>query len=728
MVELDFNRLARGLSASTRQVRATAQGDASRELSRSIEESNKQRQLTRFDSILQNDQIGIYKVEELPNGAKKKTLRADWQKQFDQLQDLYSEEFGDMIGYDSLADYISKDPNSDEPVKKKNRKVYGAIRREGVPSSVEAEAEAGSESAIAAAKEPQDIYVIPVQNQEGRFSLKTIFGTDQEDDKPLKFSAKELEMYLSVILPEMMEIRRNPSASTFQSNLQSGSFDIGATGQDGVSFTEFRGGSQDSVVGLLNKDTVQEVAAAFMDPEVSTPEKISLLAALTKEYNQSPVILREVTGQDDTVPSTILPQGAAGAGAMNVAAAAAGAAATNVSTDPITLSLTDVIPELQGITTDEEVRKVIESIGTEELASRGISAESVANIQTIMSEQGINDSEELKKAVEDKRINNPYVVSASLGLILQDENGLINGQPYNEWTDEYFNYITSGVKNQDSTAMDLTNAMLDRETQQIAREKLLIDDAANKNAAFANVLKQSEIEFKRFTNRVGNVTALSENAMKYLSNPTDNANLRSEYVQFTGEFNSLVRSVATKGRNTYREEGGPSDYELVENYWNSTDLGKAGVKMTDLDYFRITSNEVEGVSGLMKMRYEIAADNVIEYLTGNVVPNFGIFAESDWQDWLDDFANVDFEKGKSVLTQESLVVVRNANGIPYKIAGKNREGTIIAEAELSRFIEDLTSGNKIRLEDLSLLLAIIPTVGDQQFVREQPGPKQRRDT
>jgi len=127
------------------------------------------------------------------------------------------------------------------------------------------------------------------------------------------------------------------------------------------------------------------------------------------------------------------------------------------------------------------------------------------------------------------------------------------------------------------------------------------------------------------------------------------------------------------------------------------------------------------------MRYEIAADNIRQYMTTNWVPNFGVFAESDWQDWLDDFANKDENKGPSVLAQESLVLVRNSQGVPYKIAGKNREGTIVAEAELSRFIEDLTKGNQIRLEDLSILMQILPSVGDEIFTREKTGDKQRRD-
>ena len=378
--------------------------------------------------------------------------------------------------------------------------------------------------------------------------------------------------------------------------------------------------------------------------------------------------------------------------------------------DPVTDNFSQTFPEFEGLDKNQIISQVQSLMTSGEFAQRGFSQEQVTNIRGFLEQQNINNLDDMKQAVDQGVIRNPYLTSLSINLLLAGPDGMVGGQSVADATEKMENFITTGISTRD--AKELTDSVQ-------AQQRL---DTASSNAFLRRVEEQNRInenlrdEFIDFTT---DLKKRGKNVRKYLSQlklkPKDrdkdfDSTLRDEYAVWESGFDDNIRQIT----NSY----GGVNSQLFTDVWRQTERGRAGIDPTPRDMIRYlieanafkSDKATSNMRDALNLRVDIAAETVLNGARGTKwpIPNLG--------EWFADFPRRDESDTGSLrqLFKDRLVLVTDVNGNITKIAGKARTGTGYAfQAEEEQFIGALVQGG-IPLDQIEILIEELSVEGDQE--------------
>ena len=377
--------------------------------------------------------------------------------------------------------------------------------------------------------------------------------------------------------------------------------------------------------------------------------------------------------------------------------------------DLVTDTFSQTFPEFEGLDKNQITSQVQSLMTSGEFAQRGFSQEQVTNIRGFLEQQNINNLDDMKQAVDQGVIQNPYLTSLSINLLLAGPDGMVGGQSVADATEKMENFITTGISTRD--AKELTDSVQ-------AQQRL---DTASSNAFLNRVKEENRIneglrdEFIDFTT---DFKEKGENVREYLAQlklkPEDraenfNSTLRDKYALWESGFDDNIRQIV----NNYGGVRNP----LFTDVWRQTERGRAGIDPTPRDMIRYlieanafkSDKATSNMRDALNLRVDIAAETVLDKARGTTwpIPNLG--------EWFADFPRRDESDTGSLrqLFKDRLVLVTDVNGNITKIAGKARSGGIAFQAEEEVFMNTLTAGG-IPLDQLEILIEELSVEGDQE--------------
>mgnify|MGYP003134710196 CR=1 FL=1 len=325
-------------------------------------------------------------------------------------------------------------------IKKKNRAVYAPTRaKKGVvPTSILQAAEAGDANAIELQKQYEagtlQAYVTPAINQEGRFSLLNLFGTNKEDDVPIAYTKSEVEAGLQSRVSKFnldadrLFPRRSEAVSTAN---KIGAKDISNIG----------GGTDESFIELVN---------GVYDENAGRGTTNAFLKNLEKIYNANPQFFMEqkpASSQDPTIEV---------GSEEDVMVDVQGVQKTFEQAYPTLVGL-------DGLELDKEINNLMESGAFDMLGE-----EQKNQIFKDLEDEGIGSVPDLMKKREEQKVNaqEQYKEVYLLNILASrpDKNGklvLPDGRTAKEATDDLFNAYYTGSP--DATLSDLATAQDNRQ-------------------------------------------------------------------------------------------------------------------------------------------------------------------------------------------------------------------------------------------------------------------------
>lgn len=257
-------------------------------------------------------------------------------------------------GDETFGTFLSKNPGTNQPVKRRLKRVYAPIIAKGEAGNEVVRKAAEGDSANKDLLNSGNVYsyVIPVLRDDNKFSLKTIFGTDQDDDEPIKLSPDKFRASLltayalnnHLVDPQLNRERSFAIANqnVFSDPVGMGDRRLSMTGEGGTT-------------SIL--DT--EVIDMLLDDNVPTPDKLNVLDAIFNEYLKTEPILDDGPRGDARKPG----DGATTDGAGDVSD---DADATPAPTPAPTVTQT-------GVTFNKERDEVLKAIEKESNKQRRIS-------------------------------------------------------------------------------------------------------------------------------------------------------------------------------------------------------------------------------------------------------------------------------------------------------------------------------------------------------------------
>ena len=370
--------------------------------------------------------------------------------------------------------------------------------------------------------------------------------------------------------------------------------------------------------------------------------------------------------------------------------------------DFVTDTFAQTFPEFEGLDKNQVISQVENLITSGEFAQRGFTQEQVTNIRTFLEQQNINNLDDMKQAVDQGVIQNPYLTSLSINLLLAGPDGMVGGESIADATEKMENFITTGISTRD--AKELTDSV------QTQRQ---IDSAALKDY---NALLKTRFDQNREI--LGDLEEIGEDfaedldtARAYIRDPKNaDAEARNTYIRVLNQDNYYSR---------YSDiAGGLGSYEQTDA-WKNSPLGKTNRRPTVFDHAIFLAKSEAGTKALgpkaartlnnnIATSTDIAAEAMFSKMQGTANP----FRLSEW---LGDFARADETGGLGKAFIDRLVAVTDANGKIVKIAAKDikPDGTIL-EAEESAFFKHFAD-NDIDLGLVQLVVAQLDTVGDKEF-------------
>lgn len=349
-------------------------------------------------------------------------------------------------------------------IKKKNRQVFPPMlaKSGAVPNSVEQGAAAGNASDIELKKQyesgAKQGFITPAINQEGRFSILNLFGTDKADDVPTVYTESEVLAGL------------NARADKFNidgSRLFPGQYRelrrLESTGEFGIS--NLGGGTDESYIELVN---------GVFDENVGRGTTNAFLKNLETIYNANPRYYA-----DTVTPASKLDPTIEAGSEQDVDITTPGAAKT----------FEQAYPTLQGLDGERlatELENLQESGQLDQFGEQQIT-----QIFTDLKNEGIGSIPDLikKRSEQKKSVQEQYKEVLYLNTVAArpDNTGkliLPNGKTPKEATDEMINAYYTGIPDGDVTAKDLAASQNARRTNILADRKEDNVEDANRTAAY----------------------------------------------------------------------------------------------------------------------------------------------------------------------------------------------------------------------------------------------------
>ena len=370
--------------------------------------------------------------------------------------------------------------------------------------------------------------------------------------------------------------------------------------------------------------------------------------------------------------------------------------------DLVTDTFSQTFPEFEGLDKNQITSQVQSLMTSGEFAQRGFTQEQVTNIRTFLEQQNINNLDDMKQAVDQGVIQNPYLTSLSINLLLAGPDGMVGGESIADATEKMEKFITTGISTRD--AKELTDSV------QTQRQ---IDSAALKD--FNALLKT---RFDQNQQRLNDLEEIGEDFAKdldiaraYIRDP-ENADAASR-----NAYNRVLNQDNYYG--AYSDvAGGLGSYEQTD-VWKNSPLAKAGRRPTVFDYAMFLSKSEAATKALgpkvtttLNNNIEISTDIAAELMFSKMQGTANPFRLSEW---LGDFARDDASGGLREAFLNRLVAVTDADGKIIKIAARDTapDGTIL-EAEESAFFNYFADAD-IDLGQVQLVVSQLPTVGDKEF-------------
>lgn len=353
-------------------------------------------------------------------------------------------------------------------IKKKNRQVYAptAAKDGAIPTSLQNAFDNEEDPTKKAALQTEidlykagkkKAYVTPAINQEGRFSLLNLFGTDKPDDTPMVYTEKEINAGLLAradkfnidgarLFPEQYrELRR-----------------LDSTGEFGIS--NLGGGTDQSYIELVN---------GVFDEEVGRGTTNAFLKNLEKMYDANPRYYA-----DTVTPASELDPDIEAGSEQDVDVTTPGAAKT----------FEQAYPSLQGLD-GERLATELENLQEGGQLDQ-FSEQQITQIFTDLKNEGIGSVPDLikKRSEQKKSVQEQYKEVLYLNTVAARPGAdgklvLPNGKTPKEATDEMINAYYTGIPDGDVTAKDLATSQDNRRTNILA-EKTEETSAAQEKRLF----------------------------------------------------------------------------------------------------------------------------------------------------------------------------------------------------------------------------------------------------
>ena len=366
-------------------------------------------------------------------------------------------------------------------IKKKNRQVYApTLAKDGaIPTSLQNAFDNEEDPTKKAALQTEiDLYkggkkksyITPAINQEGRFSLLNLFGTDKADDTPMVYTEKEINAGLLAradkfnidgarLFPDQYrELRR-----------------LESTGGFGIS--NLGGGTDESYIELVN---------GVFDENVGRGTTNAFLKNLEKMYDASPRYYADTVTPASDLDPTI---------------EAGSEQDVDITTPGAAKSFEQAYPTLQGLDGERlatELENLQESGQLDQFGEQQIT-----QIFTDLKNEGIGSIPDLmkKRSEQKKSVQEQYKEVLYLNTVAARPGAdgklvLPNGKTPKEATDEMINAYYTGIPDGDVTAKDLATSQNARRTNILADRKEDNVEDANKTASYNARTERIEKEQK----------------------------------------------------------------------------------------------------------------------------------------------------------------------------------------------------------------------------------------
>ena len=341
-------------------------------------------------------------------------------------------------------------------IKKKNRQVYAptSAKAGAIPTSLQNAFDNEEDPTKKAALQTEidlyksgkkQAYVTPAINQEGRFSLLNLFGTDKPDDIPIVYTEKEINTGLLAradkfnidgarLFPDQYrELRR-----------------LESTGEFGIS----------NLGGGTNQSYIEHVNGVF-DEELSRGTTNAFLKNLEKIYDANPRYYADTVTPASVSDPTITP-----GSEQDIDIITPGAAKT----------FEEAYPTLQGLDGERLATELENLQKNGQLDQFG--EQQVNQIFTDLKNEGIGSVPDLikKRSEQKKSVQEQYKEVLYLNTVAArpDKTGkliLPNGKTPKEATDEMINAYYTGIPDGNVTAKDLAASQDQRRTNILAEKK-----------------------------------------------------------------------------------------------------------------------------------------------------------------------------------------------------------------------------------------------------------------
>lgn len=402
-------------------------------------------------------------------------------------------------------------------IKKKNRQVFPPMlaKSGAVPNSVEQGAAAGNASDIELKKQyvsgAKQSFITPAINQEGKFSILNLFGTDKADDVPTVYTESEVLAGL------------NARADKFNidgSRLFPGQYRelrrLESTGEFGIS--NLGGGTDESYIELVN---------GVFDENVGRGTTNAFLKNLETMYNANPRYYADTVTPASVSDPTITP-----GSEQDIDITTPGAAKT----------FEEAYPTLQGLDGERLATELENLQKNGQLDQFG--EQQVNQIFTDLKNEGIGSIPDLmkKRSEQKKSVQEQYKEVLYLNTVAArpDNTGkliLPNGKTPKEATDEMINAYYTGIPDGDVTAKDLAAS------QNARRTNILADKTADTSAD-----QEKRLFYTAMTTRMKNQDDSALDWRKQIFQET------KWYRGLQDEANEKALEVWNKNQETYKSE------------------------------------------------------------------------------------------------------------------------------------------------------------------------------
>lgn len=426
----------------------------------------------------------------------------------------------------------------------------------------------------------------------------------------------------------------------------------------------------------------------------------------------------------------MMPGGSGGMGGAVTSTTPTNVASEGQATDPVEMTLQELMPELFGINDEELMTRVDGFLKDGTFLDRGFSEPQINAIRQHLEALEVQNMQDLKEKVDEGVIKNPYKYALTMSLTLANDKGLLpDGTTIKDSTDRMFNYLTT-----DSPTMT-PDTMIDKDVK--------IATARTNNLQ----LKQTQVEYlsglsdkaqeafqTRSNNIVSNINSLLDSndyatVIGYLADPyAKNADGKS-----TGEIDINARSVYQR----YEKQLQSGMRDFYNLYKNNTGMVEAAQKRwTDagFDLEQFTPEvfyTMAGEAGMVTRYSEVVGvlDDIAIFNAYNQLVESNVLGAIIWggaitmKDWLGDFPAGNTPDNPTQYFENLMAVRTDADGAPIELVikrgnatqtvdGETAEGPWgkIEEGEASIRFDYLIRNNILPPEHLFRLLERTPTI------------------